>query len=172
MLKIIKSISNLHLLTILLFLAACQPKNTATEAKDIRVTDTIEVCHTFSIDSAALSIQQVLSAQLEGWNKGSVDSFMMGYWNSESLKFITKNGIKFGYQTVSDNYKKSYPNKEAMGELMFDNLAFTSLTDRNDIINVTGKWHVKHHGEMSEGLFSLIFKYTDNDWKIIIDHTW
>jgi hypothetical protein len=33
--------------------------------------------------------------------------------------FIGKSGITYGWQKTLDNYKKGYPDKEAMGKLHF-----------------------------------------------------
>lgn len=124
------------------------------------------------LTKVVMDIRNVLENQLKGWNNGSVDEYMVGYWNSESLKFITKNGIKFGYERVKDDYKFVYKTKEEMGTLSFENLAFTPLSDDNTIVNVTGRWIVQKTKEEHSGLFSLILKKIDNNWKIIIDHTW
>ncbi|GAB4251729.1 MAG: hypothetical protein Kow0079_05930 [Vicingaceae bacterium] len=54
------------------------------------------------------------------WNNGNIEGFMKGYWESDSLKFVGKNGIKYGWQNTLENYKKSYPDKATMGILKFD----------------------------------------------------
>ena len=58
-----------------------------------------------------------LHSQQKAWNEGNIDGFMSSYWNNDSLKFIGSKGITYGWQKTLDNYKKSYPNKEAMGKL-------------------------------------------------------
>ena len=35
---------------------------------------------------------------------------MKGYWNNDSLMFIGRNGVTYGYQNTLMNYKKNYPN--------------------------------------------------------------
>ena len=65
-------------------------------------------------------IRAVLAEQQECWNKGDIDCFMQGYWNSDSLRFIGKSGVNRGWQATLDNYKKSYPDKAAMGTLNFE----------------------------------------------------
>lgn len=168
-----KNVSYFSILLTFLFFVSCQNKSTSNIEKK---SETKESCcekeQDNTLESAVLGVKNILENQIKGWNNGHIDSFMVGYWNNESLKFITKNGIKFGYTTVSDSYKKSYPNQAAMGQLNFENLAFTPLLDNNSIINVTGRWSVYKNNQTESGLFSLIFKKIDNEWKIIIDHTW
>jgi len=82
-------------------------------------------------DTKELSaIRQVMQLQQEAWNRADLNAFMEGYWNSDSLKFIGKNGISYGWQTTLDNYKKGYPTPEAMGKLTFTivTLEMTSKT--------------------------------------------
>jgi hypothetical protein len=139
-----------------LLLLACQESNTPPP--------------TFKQEEQA--ILSVIKKQTDGWNRGSVDEFMLGYWNSDSLKFITKNGIKNGYNVVSEQYKKSYPSPKEMGMLNFVNLTVTPLDLNNELANVTGNWVVSKDSTQNSGLFSLVLKKMDNHWKIIIDHTW
>src|SRR5690606_40403736 len=60
------------------------------------------------------AILDVMSQQEQDWNNGDIDAFMKGYWRSDSLMFVGKNGIKYGWQTTLENYKKSYPDKSTM----------------------------------------------------------
>ena len=96
---------------------------------------------------------------------------MQGYWNSKDLRFITKRGIKFSYDSVANGYKKSYNTKEKMGELTFSKLQFFDL-DNHQLKQVYGMWKVSKMNETDSGNFSLIFKKIDGNWKIIVDHTW
>ena len=122
-------------------------------------------------NNAQLDISNVLKNQTDEWNKGNIDGFMQGYWNSKDLRFITKRGIKFSYDSVANGYKKSYNTKEKMGELTFSKLQFFDL-DNHQLKQVYGMWKVSKMNETDSGNFSLIFKKIDGNWKIIVDHTW
>jgi hypothetical protein len=117
-------------------------------------------------------VHHVLDAQIMQWNAGSVDGFMQGYWNSDSLLFITAKGPRYGYQAVSDSYKKNYPSKEAMGNLRFEVIKMQWIDQVAGISQVLGKWHVAENGKPQSGYFSLIFKNIHSQPKIVIDHTW
>jgi hypothetical protein len=118
------------------------------------------------------AIKQVLSDQVNEWNRGSVDGFMKGYWNSDSLQFITPNGVKKGYNTVLKSYKKNYPTSLEMGTLHFEILHVKFLSDDNSSAQVLGKWHVTENPKPGSGYFSLIFRFFEDGPKIIIDHTY
>ena len=116
----------------------------------------------------AEQIQQIMAAQEKAWNRGDLEAFMQGYWQSEDLAFVGKSGLKKGWQTTLDNYKKSYPNKSAMGILKF------TLLDSQvsgDSAFVLGKWHLTRDKDTPNGHFTLYWKKINDDWKIVIDHS-
>ena len=121
--------------------------------------------------SEKLAITQVLYKQQVAWNNGSIESFMMPYWHSDSLKFISKKGITYGWQNTLDNYKKSYPDTTAMGQLAFEIKSIDVFSKSSAF--VIGKWFLKREKSKGDlgGYFSLIFKKIKNKWVIVVDHT-
>ena len=114
------------------------------------------------------AIMQVMNAQEKAWSDGNVDHFMQGYWQSDSLMFVGKNGIKYGWQTTLDNYKKSYPNKAAMGNLAFEVI---KLEVNGSSAFMIGKWSLIRATDNPNGYFSLYWKKIKGNWVITIDHT-
>lgn len=116
-------------------------------------------------------VNQVLinmKAQEEGWNKADIEGFMLYYWKSDSLKFIGSKGITYGWQKTFDNYKKSYPTKEAMGELKFTILDTKQLS--KTYIYIIGKWELKKEKPVG-GHFTLLWQKINKQWVIVADHT-
>lgn len=131
-------------------------------------------------DSTA--IKQVMDAQEKAWNNGDLEGFMQGYWKSEKLRFISKNGVTYGWQNTFNNYKKAYPDKETMGTLTFEIISIESLGGKNfhavgknpmkdDPYMVVGKWQTSGTIKAAQGHFTLIFKKIDGRWVIVSDHT-
>ncbi len=121
--------------------------------------------------SEKLAITQLLIKQQAAWNKGSLEKFMAPYWFSDSLQFIGKKGITFGWQNTLDNYKKSYPDTTAMGQLTFE-LNKIDILSKNSAF-VIGKWFLKREkgkGDLG-GYFSLLFKKMKGKWVIVADHS-
>jgi len=114
------------------------------------------------------AILKVMDTQEQAWNEGNIDLFMEGYWQSDSLMFIGKNGIKYGWQTTLDNYKTSYPDKAAMGMLEFEIL---SLEVNNETAYMLGKWNLTRTDDNPHGHFTLYWKKINSNWVITIDHT-
>ena len=109
---------------------------------------------------------KTIEAQQKAWNNGDIDSFMIGYWESDSLLFIGSSGVNHGYDNTLSNYKKSYPNKEAMGTLTFRNRSWTPISKNSALL--IGSWHLS---EELNGMYSLIWKIVDGKWVIIADHS-
>lgn len=65
------------------------------------------------------AILKLLDTQTAAWNKGELQGFMKGYWENDSLRFIGKSGITYGWNNTLANYKRGYPDTAAMGKLQF-----------------------------------------------------
>ena len=115
------------------------------------------------------AIRNVLAQQEECWNNGDLECFMEGYWKSDQLVFIGKSGVTYGWQKTLDNYKKSYPDKDAMGELSFKLLIVEPLS--NDFWTVIGKWSLQRTNDNPNGYFTLLFRRLGDEWVIVSDHT-
>ena len=116
------------------------------------------------------AIHAVLSAQQAAWNRGDVDAFLVGYWRSPELTFSGSSGVARGWEGVLARYKKSYPDKAAMGQLDFSELEFRFLGP--DAVLVLGRWHLKREKEEDVGgVFTLVWERFPDGWKIIHDHT-
>jgi len=114
-------------------------------------------------------IAAVLTAQQTAWNRGDVDAFIVGYWESRELTFSGSSGIARGFDGVRQRYKKNYPDRAAMGQLAFSDLEFRFLGP--DAALVLGKWHLKRDNGDLGGVFSLVWQRFPDGWKIIHDHT-
>jgi ketosteroid isomerase-like protein len=114
-------------------------------------------------------IRGILSSQSGAWNRGDVDAFMIGYWESDSLMFVGGSGITYGYVNTLANYKKRYPDAAAMGQLIFNLIRISALS--KEYYHVTGKWHLKRTIGDVGGHFTLLFRKINGRWVIISDHS-
>ena len=111
----------------------------------------------------------ILNQQEGSWNDGDVEGFMSGYWKNDSLMFVSGEKVLYGWQKMTDNYKKTYSTKQLMGELAFKVHKVEVLS--SDAVLVVGNWSI--HREMTDfgGKFSLLWRKIEGEWKIVIDHT-
>ncbi len=125
-----------------------------------------------SIDAQSKDEQAILgsmNAQLKAWNAGDLEKFMEPYWKSDSLMFIGKSGITYGWQQTLNNYKKGYPDTASMGKLDFSIVEVKELSA--EYFHVVGKWHLARSAGDLQGHFTLLFKKINNKWVIIKDHS-
>jgi ketosteroid isomerase-like protein len=120
-----------------------------------------------------LEIRNVLEKQSKDWNNHDLEAFMETYWNSDSLRFVSRSGITYGWKNVLERYKASYNTPEKMGVLTFNLLHFDALNqvEIEKVYQVTGRWQVVQKEDKLEGFFTLILKKINGQWKIICDHT-
>ena len=116
-------------------------------------------------------IMEVLNGQAVDWSNGDMEKFMEGYWKSDSLQFIKRGEIAFGWQQTLDNYKMTYSHSSGtgMGKLQFDILKLNPVS--GDAAFLTGKFFLERGERKSNGLFTLVFRKIDGRWVIVYDHT-
>jgi ketosteroid isomerase-like protein len=115
------------------------------------------------------SIRGLLARQTQAWNHGDIEAFMQTYWKSDSLMFIGKTGVHFGWQETLNNYKKGYPDTTAMGKLSFEIITMKKLSP--EYYYVVGKWMLKRSIGDLNGHFDLLLKKIKGNWYIISDHS-
>jgi hypothetical protein len=120
-------------------------------------------------DSLRKELLASMDKSSDCWNNGDMEGFMHNYWKSDSLRFIGKKGITFGWKNTLANYKKSYPDAESRGNLEFKILSIEYLGETS--ILMAGRWIIQRTKEKLEGHFSLIWKKINNEWVIIFDHS-
>lgn len=136
------------------------------------------MCTTTSVQEKAVQtdvdrarILERMSAQEAAWNAGDLDGFMAAYWRSDSLLFVGSRGPSRGWDTTLDNYRRSYPDRTAMGQLTFgvEELTFAG----QDHALMLGSWRLDRTEGLDtlSGWFSLVWERKQGDWVIVRDHS-
>ena len=123
----------------------------------------------FTQDRNARAILDLLDTQTAAWNKGDLQGFMKGYWENDSLRFIGKSGITYGWSNTLANYKRGYPDTAAMGKLNFTILVVKKLSPR--YYEVVGKWYLKRSIGDASGHYTLLLRKIKGSWVIVSDHS-
>ena len=123
----------------------------------------------FSQNKDEQAILAILDNQTKSWNKGNLEEFMQGYWKHDSLVFVGKNGVTYGFENTMNNYKRNYSDTVQMGKLHFKILKTERLA--TDIYFVIGKWSLLRSVGNLSGHYSLIFRKINGVWTIISDHS-
>jgi len=123
----------------------------------------------FAQKPAEQQILGSLAMQQKAWNEGDLVTFMDTYWNNDSLMFIGKSGITYGWKNTLANYQKGYPDTAAMGKLDFKILHLKRISDQ--YYSVVGKWHLTRSIGNVGGHFTLLFRKFKSRWLIVSDHS-
>jgi beta-aspartyl-peptidase (threonine type) len=117
------------------------------------------------------AIRAVLDAQVTAWNRGDLDGFMSGYWKDDKLTFFSGDTITQGWQATLERYRKRYQSEgREMGKLEFRGLEVDMLG--SDAAVVRGRWRLTmKDGKTPNGLFTLLVRRINGDWRIVHDHT-
>ena len=124
---------------------------------------------TLSAQQAEQAIRTLLNQQTTAWNRGDLEGFMQGYWKNDSLCFIGKSGVTYGWHNTLANYKKGYPDTTAMGKLQFTILHVQLLS--KTYAHVIGKWHLTRSIGNVQGHFTLLLRRLNGQWQIVSDHS-
>lgn len=115
------------------------------------------------------SIRNVLNEQAAAWNRGDIDGFMEGYWNSEEMTFVSGNSQTSGWKAALERYRRNYDSRQKMGTLSFSELEVKMLG--TDAAFVRGRFTLERDADRPTGLFTLIFRRIEGKWRIVHDHT-
>lgn len=113
-------------------------------------------------------IRALLEEQAGAWNEGDLVRFVADYLDSPRMRFVSGGSVR-GSEDVLDRYRRTYPDRAAMGVLTFTDLDVRVLTD--EYVFVFGRYNLERENDAPTGLFTLLFERTGDGWKISHDHT-
>jgi ketosteroid isomerase-like protein len=116
-----------------------------------------------------VAIRKMLGAQVVEWNKGNIEGYMKGYWESDSLVFIGSKGPRYGYAMTLKKYKEAYPDADHMGVLTSTILKLTKLSP--DYYFIVGSWALKRKAGDVGGSYTLLIRKIKGEWVIVCDHS-
>src|SRR5580658_7170089 len=73
------------------------------------------LCWTPLLFAQADEIRTLLKNSEAAWNRGDLAAFASDYEDSPDTTFIGRESTRGGTQVILERYRRSYPNREAMG---------------------------------------------------------
>lgn len=129
-------------------------------------------CWTPLLFAQADEIRTLLKNSEAAWNRGDLVAFASDYEDSRETTFIGREMTRGGTQAILERYRRTYPNREVMGELAFSEIEIRTLAA--GVALATGKYELKRTaaaGGDASGRFTLILRKSAAGWKIIHDHS-
>jgi ketosteroid isomerase-like protein len=115
------------------------------------------------------AITAVLEAQDAAWNRGDIDTFMDGYLRSPDLRFASGGKVTRGWDETNARYHNVYGTPELMGRLSTSEYEIVILSA--DAAIAHGAWKLERDGDAPSGLYTLVMRKIDGEWRIISDTT-
>ena len=115
------------------------------------------------------AILTLLNDQTAAWNRGDIDGFMNGYWNSNQTEFVSSDGVSHGWQALLERYRRGYPDRKAMGHLTFSDLEIR--VECSTAAYALGEYHLQRENDNPSGVFTLNFRKFPEGWRVVVDHT-
>lgn len=133
-----------------------------------------EVVHTVPTDNISYSVPTeeitlVMQAQEAAWNRGDLDAYMQGYWQSDKMRFVSNGKFRYGWSNTLAAYKQNYPDSAALGHLTFTIKDIKLLS--NYAALVVGRWELARERDNPTGVFTLLFERINDKWVITHDHS-
>ena len=120
---------------------------------------------------AGEAVRAVLAAQIQAWNRGDLNGYMAGYWNSPDLVFFSNGQETRGWQPTLDRYRARYQGEgKHMGTLDFPVLDVLTLGP--DAALARGRWRLRMpDGKELSGMTSVLFRKKPEGWRVVHDHS-
>jgi ketosteroid isomerase-like protein len=116
------------------------------------------------------AVTAVLVDQQAAWNRGDLEAFMAGYWQSPDLVFTSGSQIRRGWQATYEKYLARYGGKpETMGRLGFEILDVQPVGADGAV--VLGRWRLTETPNAGSGVFSVVLARRSDGWRVVHDHT-
>jgi beta-aspartyl-peptidase (threonine type) len=121
--------------------------------------------------AAEAEIRQLLDAQVLAWNRGDLEGYMSGYWNSEELTFFSGATESGGWKSALERYRQHYKKTGSpMGRLDFSNVRIEAVGE--GMAFARGRWRLRlPNGSTRNGLFTLMLRRFPEGWRIVHDHS-
>jgi uncharacterized protein (TIGR02246 family) len=119
----------------------------------------------------AQAVRAVIAAQIEAWNRGDLNGYMAGYWNSPDLVFFSNGQETRGWQPTLDRYRARYQGEgKKMGTLDFPVLDVLALSP--DAALARGRWRLRMpDGKELTGMTSVLLQRRPEGWRVVHDHS-
>jgi uncharacterized protein (TIGR02246 family) len=119
--------------------------------------------------AVAEQVRALLSAQVDAWNRGDIEGFMEGYWRSPELRFVSGGEVTYGWQETLERYRRTYPDRAAMGTLSFEEIDVRALGPGWAAAH--GRYVLERAQDRPTGLFTLLVERRPEGWRVVHDHT-
>ncbi len=116
------------------------------------------------------TLDTMLRASADAWNRGDLDAFMSDYANDPTTGFVAGGRVQYGFDWIRSNYAPRFAPGARRDSLRFEHLAARALG--HDYALATARYVLfRADSVTSGGPFTLVLRRGEDGWKIIHDQT-
>jgi len=114
------------------------------------------------------AVRARLDSSREAWNRGDLDGYLSGYWDSEKTRWTSGGTVLYGKEAIAAAYKARYPSSKEMGSIETAHME-TEVLSETDAIVFGHQVHTVG-GKNWMGIFTVHLRKTDGGWFVVSDH--
>jgi len=116
-----------------------------------------------------VAIRNVFEDGCAAWNRGDLDGYLAGYWDSDKTIWISGGSLTRGKKAIVAACKARFSTPQQMGKLTLTELEIDVLTSMDAI--AFGHWRLVIEGKAAEGFFTVQLKKIEDNWLYVADHS-
>ena len=114
------------------------------------------------------AIRDVFEQGCAAWNRGDLDGYLAGYWDSDRTRWISGGSVIRGKEAIATAYKSRFAMPRQMGRIAVANLEIDVLTPTDAF--VFGRWTLVTDQGSARGFFTVQLKKIEGAWLFVSDH--
>jgi uncharacterized protein (TIGR02246 family) len=111
------------------------------------------------------AITSLINDQYAAWNRHDLDGYMMPFWRSPKLIFVSEGRVSQGWAEVKARMEQNYPDRNMMGIAGADSIQVSLLTDDSAI--TIERWTVRFTHESVSGVTTSSWRKFQEGWRIV-----
>lgn len=118
----------------------------------------------------AKSAVQLITNQMEAWNRGDLDGALQTYCPSADTLWVNHGGISRGFEQFARGMRKEFGvKKESMGTLNIELVDVRHFGDGSDLL-VVRWWIMKGSSRQMGGISTQLWSDCDGKMRVVFEH--
>ena len=84
------------------------------------------------------TIRALFAAGSAAWNRGEMDAYLAGYWDSPQTRWVSGATVLRGRDAISPAFRSRFPSPQEMGKFETSELEIDLLTDNDALVFAHG----------------------------------
>ena len=114
------------------------------------------------------TIRARFDAGRAAWNRGDIEGYLAGYWDSERTRWASGATVILGKKAIAAAFRSRFPSPQQMGTIEMTDLEIEVLTSTDALVF----GHLVHTvGDVGrKGVFTVHLRKIGGDWFVVSDH--